>query len=103
MPYSRHQPELTVLHQVVRKHLGEFQRTLKEEAGAVPAFITRTWRSYMDYGLWGSGLRAAAVRILPSRPCHLFLVQDAETLPLHVRDAHWWTVRRTLWTACFPT
>ena len=55
MPYSRHQPELTVLHQVVRKHLGEFLRTLREEAGAVPQFITRAWRSYLDCGLGGAG------------------------------------------------
>ena len=55
MPYSRHQPELTVLHQVVRQHLAGFLRTLKEEAGAVPAFITRAWRSYLLCGLGGAG------------------------------------------------
>jgi hypothetical protein len=46
--------QLTVLHQVVRKHLGEFLRTLKEEGGAVPAFIMRAWRSCLDCGLGGA-------------------------------------------------
>ena len=74
-PHPRHQPELTVLHQVGRKHLGELLRTLKEEAGALPQFPTRPWRSGLDgwAHLVDRLLRDVKVRpAVPALPCGLW-------------------------------
>jgi hypothetical protein len=49
---TRHRPEDTVLHKVVRENLERFLRLVREETGKrLPRFIERAFRAYLGCGI----------------------------------------------------
>ena len=58
MQHTRHKPEDSALHKLVREHLPSFlARALEETGKPMPAFIVEAWRKYLSCGLGGAGFR----------------------------------------------
>ncbi len=49
--YSRHRPEQTLLHEVIREHLEGFITGSRERAAPVARFVERELRAYLECGL----------------------------------------------------
>ena len=55
--YSRHDPEATVLHRVMREHFEEFLRYTREHyRKPLPRYVEREFRRYLDCGILRLGL-----------------------------------------------
>ena len=55
---EQHAPERTCLHKLISEHLAEFLRSALEKTGrALPAFVVKAWRGFLDCGLGGAGFR----------------------------------------------
>jgi hypothetical protein len=44
--HQRHQPEKTLLYQLVLKHCPDFRRHLAEEGGVLPDYVQREFEDY---------------------------------------------------------
>ena len=54
--YTPRQAERTVLHQVVREHLGTFlATTARTDPAGLPAFLEQEFRGFLDCGIWSRG------------------------------------------------
>ena len=63
--YQRHQPEKTLLYQLVLKHYPDFRRQLAEEGGILPDYVQREFEDYLKCGRLEHGFIPG---ILPSTP-----------------------------------
>jgi hypothetical protein len=48
--YQRHQPEKTLLYQLVLKHYPEFRQQLAEEGRVLPDYVQREFEDYLKCG-----------------------------------------------------
>jgi hypothetical protein len=48
--YQRHQPEKTLLYQLVLKHYPEFRQQLAEEGRVLPNYVQRDFEDYLKCG-----------------------------------------------------
>jgi len=53
--YQRHQPEQTLLHEVIREHLEGFITGSRESAAPVARFVERELRGYLECGVLAHG------------------------------------------------
>ena len=53
--YERHEPEKTLLHQVVREELESFLARARESGSPVPRFVEREIHAYLDCGVLANG------------------------------------------------
>jgi hypothetical protein len=63
--YQRHQPEKTLLYQLVLKHYPDFRRQLAEEGRVLPDYVQREFEDYLKCGRLEHGFIPG---ILPSTP-----------------------------------
>jgi len=48
--YRRHQPELTLLYQIVEQHYPEFASLMRAQGRKLPAFVRREFTEYLKCG-----------------------------------------------------
>ncbi|MCP5068580.1 MAG: IS91 family transposase [bacterium] len=53
--YERHQPEQTLLHEVVREQLESFLSSASEQGAPIARFVERELRAYLDCGILARG------------------------------------------------
>ncbi len=53
--YERHQPEKTLLHEVVREQLESFLANAREHGAPVARFVERELRAYLECGVLAHG------------------------------------------------
>ncbi len=63
--YQRHQPEKTLLYQLVLKHYPNFSQQLAEEGKILPGYVQREFEDYLKCGRLEHGFIPG---ILPSTP-----------------------------------
>jgi hypothetical protein len=63
--YQRHQPEKTLLYQLVSKHYPVFRQQLSEEGRILPDYVQREFEDYLKCGRLEHGF---ILGILPSTP-----------------------------------
>ena len=63
--YQRHQPEKTLLYQLVSKHYSVFRQQLSEEGRILPDYVQREFEDYLKCGRLEHGFIPG---ILPSTP-----------------------------------
>jgi hypothetical protein len=63
--YQRHQPEKTLLYQLVLKHYPVFRQQLAEEGRVLPDYVQREFEDYLKCGRLEHGIIPG---ILPSTP-----------------------------------
>jgi hypothetical protein len=57
--YRRHDPERTVLYQIVKEHLPGFLRRAEERGRGVPKYVRNAFERFLDCGI----LRKGFVRV----------------------------------------
>jgi hypothetical protein len=112
--YRRHEPERTVLYQVVQEHLNTFlaEMRAKNDGIGLPAFVEKELLAYLDCGILARGFarvrcEACATEILVALSCKGRVCPSCATRRMHDTAAH--LVDRVLphvpirqWVLTFP-
>ncbi len=83
-PYQRHQPERTLLYQIVEQHYPEFRDVMAMQGKALPVLVQQEFADYLKCGRF----HASAMHALSPRAPGRVQLQASWLLPQLRRETH---------------
>ena len=100
MEYARHQPEETLLYEVIDEYYPEFLSHLSASDKTLPQYVQNEFEAYLKCGRLEHGFCGCNATHVHTNNWSRSVV-SAVVFVRAVAQSEWWRVRHYWWTQCF--